>query len=41
MIAALEQTNWIVSGERGAAHLLGMSHKALRYRMSKYGIQRP
>ena len=41
IIAALRKTNWIVSGERGAARLLGMSHKALRCRMNKYDIQRP
>ena len=41
IVAALEQTNWMVSGDRGAARLLGMSHQTLRYRMRKYGIQRP
>ena len=41
IVSALEQTNWIVSGERGAAGLLGMSAKTLDYRMRKYGIQRP
>ena len=41
IITALRKTNWVVSGERGAMDLLGMSHKALRYRMRKYGIQRP
>lgn len=41
IIEALRKTNWIVSGQRGAAHVLGMSHKTLQYRMSKYGIQRP
>lgn len=41
IIAALRRTNWIVSGDRGAAHLLGMSHQTLRYRMGKYGIKRP
>ncbi len=41
IIAALQQTNWIVSGERGAARLLGMTEQTLRYRMRKYGIQRP
>ena len=41
IIAALQQTNWVVSGERGAAHFLGMSAKTLAYRMHKYGIQRP
>ena len=41
IIAALQQTNWIVSGPRGAARLLGMTEQTLRYRMRKYGIQRP
>ena len=41
IIAALEQTNWVVSGPRGAARLLGMNHQKLVYRMEKYGIQRP
>ena len=41
IIAALKQTNWVVSGPRGAAHLLGMNHQKLVYRMEKYGIQRP
>ena len=41
IVAALEKTNWMVSGDRGAARLLGMSAQTLRYRMRKYGIQRP
>ena len=41
IIAALERTNWVVSGDRGAARLLGMSAQTLRYRMRKYGVQRP
>ncbi|MYB76543.1 MAG: sigma-54-dependent Fis family transcriptional regulator [Chloroflexi bacterium] len=41
IIAALQQTNWVVSGQRGAACLLGMNHQQLVYRMEKYGIQRP
>ena len=41
IIAALEKTNWVASGKRGAHRLLGMSHQTLRYRMRKYGIQRP
>ena len=41
IVEALQRTNWVVSGERGAAGLLGMSAQALRYRMRKYGIQRP
>ena len=39
IVAALEKMNWIVSGNRGAARLLGMSAQTLRYRMRKYGIQ--
>ena len=41
LVAALQRKNWVVSGKRGAARLLGMSHQTLRYRMRKYGIQRP
>ncbi len=41
IVAALERTNWKVSGNWGAARLLGMSAQTLRYRMRKYGIQRP
>ena len=41
IIAALQRTNWVVSGDRGAARLLGMSAQTLRYRMRKYGVQRP
>ena len=41
IIAALEKANWVVSGARGAARLLGMSAQTLRYRMRKYGIKRP
>ena len=41
IMAALKQTNWVVSGQRGAARLLGMNHQQLVYRMEKYGIQRP
>ena len=41
IVAALQRTNWVVSGDRGAARLLGMSAQTLRYRMRKYGVQRP
>ena len=41
IVAALERTNGMVSGDRGAACLLGMSAQTLRYRMRKYGIKRP
>ncbi len=41
MVAALQRANWVVSGDRGAARLLGMTAQTLRYRMRKYGIKRP
>ena len=41
IVEALQKTNWVVSGNRGAACLLSMSPQTLRYRMRKYGIQRP
>ena len=41
IIAVLELTGWHVSGERGAAKLLGMRPTTLEARMKKLGIQRP
>ena len=41
LVAALQETNWRVYGERGAAHLLGMHPEKLRSRMRVYGLQRP
>ena len=41
LVEALQATNWMIYGERGAAHLLGMSPEKLRYRMRKYGLRRP
>jgi formate hydrogenlyase transcriptional activator len=41
IIAALEQTNWVVGGPRGAAVRLGMSRSTLQFRMQKLGIARP
>ena len=37
----LEQTQWRVSGERGAARILGIKPTTLEARMKKLGIQRP
>lgn len=37
----LESTGWRVSGERGAAKILGMNPKTLESRMKKIGILRP
>ena len=41
LVEALEATNWMIYGERGAARLLGMNPEKLRYRMQKYGLRRP
>ena len=41
IIKALEATNWRVSGERGAAKLLGVKRTTLEARMNKLGVQRP
>ena len=41
LVEALQVTNWIIYGERGAAHLLGMNPERLRSRMRYYGLRRP
>jgi formate hydrogenlyase transcriptional activator len=41
IIAVLEHTRWKVSGESGAAKILGMIPTTLDSRMKKLGIQRP
>jgi formate hydrogenlyase transcriptional activator len=41
ILTALERTAWRVSGERGAAELLGMKPTTLEARMKKLGIKRP
>ncbi|HWP93176.1 MAG TPA: sigma 54-interacting transcriptional regulator [Thermodesulfobacteriota bacterium] len=41
LIRALEATNWRVSGENGAARLLGMNSSTLSSRMKALGIKRP
>ncbi|MCY3664780.1 MAG: sigma 54-interacting transcriptional regulator [Gemmatimonadetes bacterium] len=41
LVEALQATNWMIYGERGAARLLGMNPEKLRYRMRKYGLSRP
>jgi transcriptional regulator with GAF, ATPase, and Fis domain len=38
---ALEKTGWRVSGEKGAAKILGINPHTLTSRMNKLGIQRP
>ncbi len=41
LVEALQATNWMIYGERGAARLLDMNPEKLRYRMQKYGLRRP
>lgn len=40
ILEVLERTNWRVSGEQGAAALLGMKPTTLESRMKKHGIRR-
>jgi transcriptional regulator with GAF, ATPase, and Fis domain len=37
----LEQTSWRVSGEKGAAKIIGLNPTTLEARMKKIGIARP
>lgn len=39
--AVLNQANWMIEGERGAARILDMNPSTLRSRMQKLGIKRP
>jgi len=39
IVRALEQANWVISGETGAATRLGMKRSTLQARMQKLGIQ--
>lgn len=41
MIAALERTNWRVSGKNGAAELLGVRPTTLADRIKAFGLERP
>ena len=41
IVEALEATNWLIYGDRGAACLLGMNPERLRSRMRVYGLRRP
>lgn len=41
IIDVLEQTSWRVSGEKGAAKILGLNATTLEARMKKLGISRP
>jgi PAS domain S-box-containing protein len=41
LLAALRQTNWRISGQRGAAELLGVRPTTLADRIRAYGIKKP
>ena len=41
IVKTLEECNWNVEGKRGAAKRLDLNPSTLRYRMKKYGIERP
>ena len=41
IIEALKLTNWRISGEFGAAKLLGLNAKTLESKMRKFGVRRP
>jgi transcriptional regulator with GAF, ATPase, and Fis domain len=38
--SVLEQTNWLITGPRGAANILGLNPSTLRNRIKKHGITR-
>ena len=40
IIRALNETNWVIHGKKGAAELLGINPSTLRSRMDKLGIKR-
>jgi formate hydrogenlyase transcriptional activator len=41
ILRALEASNWVIGGERGAAASLGLKRTSLAYRMKKLRIRRP
>jgi formate hydrogenlyase transcriptional activator len=41
IVGALESSNWVIGGPRGAAARLGMKRSTLQFRMRKLGIVRP
>jgi formate hydrogenlyase transcriptional activator len=40
IVHALEASNWVIGGRKGAAERLGMKRTSLLYRMQKLGINR-
>jgi formate hydrogenlyase transcriptional activator len=41
ILATLKDTQWVISGARGAAARLGMNRSTLQFRMKRLGIVRP
>ena len=41
VLAALEESNWVLGGTNGAAVRLGMNRSTLQFRMKKLGLVRP
>ena len=41
ILTVLDETNWVLGGENGAAARLGMKRSTLQFRMRKLGISRP
>ena len=41
IVRVLEQTHWKVSGQNGAAEILGLNRSTLRARIRKLGIHQP
>jgi formate hydrogenlyase transcriptional activator len=41
ILRALEASNWIIGGRKGAAERLGMKRTSLTYKMQKLGLRRP
>jgi formate hydrogenlyase transcriptional activator len=41
ILAVLKESQWVLSGPRGAARRLGMNRSTLQFRMRKLGIARP
>lgn len=41
ILAVLNQTRWVIDGDRGAARILGLHPNTLRSRMKKLGVARP
>jgi formate hydrogenlyase transcriptional activator len=40
ILRALDETNWVIHGKRGAAEILGLNPSTLRSRMEKLGIKK-